>query len=424
MKRLFLLSIFVLLSIADGAYAQQVYTNLSSMVEDQSLTVGMTTVTQGYWKQTDGGGGSYVIVKSGVQNGGDVIKLKNGLYANLIYDGRTFNLKQWGISGDVKIRYVKDVYPFLTDKDIKAINKEYDAKTTAETYIIQYLIDKKPNDSIIVLDGDAYYITNTIHLRSFRKIVGTKAYDKDRFGGRIQLPGKQDICTYYTSSVMMMITPGKDLFDSGSATLQNLQLENFGASGLMGKEGFSKKYSGNFFTQTSVISNVKFKNLYISNFNNGFYKTKEWIWSAFEELSIESIRYNGMYMISDDRSQFNCNSIRFCHFSKCGVDYDRSGKLQPISLKKPTQEKGNCIVMGGSGNTVLNCDLSHSPVGLFLQSYSNGSTVLATYCEGASLSTFYMDYDENTENLDTEIRGGYINKQVTRKLTKKDISRK
>ncbi len=350
------------------SFSDSMYQSIAMMSSDKNLRVGMTATTLGYWQSNDGGGGTYVISKTGVQNGGDVIKLKNGLYANLIYDGRTFNLKQWGISGDVKLRYVKDIYPFLTDKDLKSVNEEFDSKTTAETYIIQYLIDKKPNDTVIVLDGKAYYITNTIHLRSFRKIIGVKAFDKDRFGSRIQLPGKTDVCTYYTSSVVMMITPGKDLFDTGDAVLQNLQLENFSASGVMGKDGFEGKYSGNFLTQTSVISNVKFKNLCISFFNNGFYKTKEWIWSTFEELDIYGVRYNGIYLPSGDYNQSNSNSIRFCRFSRCGVDYDRKGELQVVSMTKPDIEKGNCIVMGGSGNSVITCDISHSPVGLFLQS--------------------------------------------------------
>ena len=403
------------------SFAQQVYPDLSSVQADKSLRVGMYATTLGYWKSGDGGGGTYVISRQGVQNGGDVIKLNNGLYANLLYDGRTFNLKQWGISGDLELRYVKDIYPFLTDVDLKKINPEFDARTTAETYIIQYLINKKANNTIIVLDGKVYYINHTIHLKSFKTIRGTKGFDKDRFGSRIQLPEKKDVCTYYTNSVLMMIVPDKDMFDSGEDTLQNLQLENFSASGVMGKEGFHKKYSGNFMDQTSVISNVKFKNLCISHFSSAFYKTKEWIWSTFEELDILNMLNNGIYLPSNDKAQANCNSIRFCRFSSCGVDYDKTGKLQAITVNRPTENRGNCIVLGGSGNTVLDCDLSHSPIGLYLQSYSNGTTVIGTYCEGAAISTYYMDYDEARANLDTEIRGGYINKNVTKKKTKRDF---
>lgn len=397
------------------------YATVSAMISDTSLKVGMTTLTDGYWKSNDGGGGNYVIVKDGVQNGGDVIKLKNGLYANLLYDGRTYRLKQWGISGDVAIRPVKDVYPFLTDKEIKAINPAFDDKTTAETYIIQYLLDKKPNNTIIVLDGKVYYLTHTIHLRSFRTIRGEKAYDKDSFGGRIQLPGKNDVCTYYTSSVLMMITPDINMFDTGETVLQHVQMENFSASGVMGKEGFGKAYSGSFLAQTSVISNVKFKGLGISCFNYGFYKTKEWIWSTFEELDIQQIRHNGIHMPSDDYNQANCNSFRFCHFARCGMEYDRTGKLQALAIKRPEEGRGNCIVLGGSGNMVLGCDLSHSPVGLYLQHYSNGTTVVGTYCEGASISTFYLDYDEGRMNKDSSIQGGYISKTVKQKTSIRDF---
>ena len=413
-----ILAFFV--SFSGSASAQQVYPNLLSMKADMSLSSGMIVTTNGYWKINDGGNGTYVISIQGTQNGGDVIKLNNGLYANLIYDGRTFNLKQWGISGDVEFRYVKEVYPFLTETDLSDVNPEFNDKTTAETYIIQYLINKKPNNSTIVLDGKVYYINHTIHLKSFKTIRGTKGFDKDRFGSRIQLPKVKDVCTFYTNSVLMMIVPDKDMFDSGENTLQNLQLENFSASGLMGKPGFSKKYSGNFLGQTSIISNVKFKSLCISNFSFAFFKTKEWIWATFEELDILNMRYNGIYLPSDDRGQVNCNSIRFCRFSKCGVDYDLTGNLSLISLNKPVQDRGNCIVLGGSGNSVLNCDLSHSPVGLYLQSYSNGTSVWGTYCEGVSLSTYYLDYDETKANLDSVIHGGYISKRVRQKSTIKD----
>ena len=133
------------------------------------------------------------------------------------------------------------------------------------------------------------------------------------------------------------------------------------------------------------------------------------------------MRYNGIYLPSNDAAQVNCNSIRYCRFSKCGVEYDREGVLKAITINRPSENSGNCIVLGGSGNSVLDCDLSHSPVGLYLQSYSNGTTIMGTYCEGAGISTYYMDYDEKSTNLDTEIHGGYISKKVTRKMTKKDF---
>lgn len=394
------------------------------MKADNSLQIGMSAMTLGYWNCGDGGAATYTITKTGVQNGGDIIKLNNGLYAKLVYDGRTFNLKHWGISGEMELRYVKDVYPFLTDDDLRAVNPEFNDKTTAETFILQYLINEKPNNSIIVLDGKVFFINHTIHLKSFKTICGTKAFVKDRFGSRIQLPGNNDVCTYYTNSVLMMIVPEIAMFDTGENTLQNFQMDNFSASGVMGKNGFTEKYSGDFLLQTSIVSNVKFKNLCISNFSSAFYKTKEWIWSTFEELDILNMRYNGVYMPSDNKNQANCNSIRFCRFSRCGVDYDKSGKLQTIILSKPTLERGNCIVLGGSGNTVFNCDLSHSSVGIFLQYYSNGSTIIGNYCEGAGISAYYLDYDEGKANFDTIISGGYVNKNVSKKKSKEDFQNK
>ena len=351
-----------------------------------------------------------------------IIVLAPGRNSTFLFKKQSTEAKNLNcISGELKLRYVKEIYPFLTDADIKAVNPDFNDKTTAETYVIQYLINKKPNNTVILLDGKAYYLNHTIHLKSFKTIRGTKAFDKDCFGSRIQIPGIKDVCSYYTSSVLMMIVPDIAMFDTGENTLQSLQMENFSASGIMGKDGFANKYSGNFLTQTSVISNVKFKNLCLSYFTSGFYKTKEWIWTTFEELDIMNMRDNGIYLPSDDKNQSNCNSIRFCRFSKCGVDYDKNGKLTKVSLNKPTIEKGNCIVLGGSGNTVLDCDLSHSPVGLFLQSYSNGTTVVGTYCEGASISTYYLDYDETKANLDTEIHGGYISKNVAKKKSRKDF---
>lgn len=68
------------------------------------LEEGTRVETLGYNKKNDGGSGVYVVKKSNGQkdNGGTVLKLNNGLYAELILENNTVSIKQFGAHGDGK----------------------------------------------------------------------------------------------------------------------------------------------------------------------------------------------------------------------------------------------------------------------------------------------------------------------------------
>lgn len=59
---------------------------------------GSIIATAGYNEANDGGNGAYFVTVDGTEDGGRVIEMANGLYANLIAD--TANVKQYGAYGD------------------------------------------------------------------------------------------------------------------------------------------------------------------------------------------------------------------------------------------------------------------------------------------------------------------------------------
>lgn len=72
--------------------------NVSTMVSDNSLTVGMLVRTKRFHNGTSIGGGLYEILNTGTANGVDVIALANGLYAHLIYNPYFVYASQFGCS--------------------------------------------------------------------------------------------------------------------------------------------------------------------------------------------------------------------------------------------------------------------------------------------------------------------------------------
>lgn len=96
------------------------YDNLQTMIADNTLIAGNRCFTLGYYTINDGGKGIYNIVSGDyTENGGNIVKLDNGLYAILVND--IINVKQWGAKGDG-----------ITDDTVviqKAINSLQDGQT-------------------------------------------------------------------------------------------------------------------------------------------------------------------------------------------------------------------------------------------------------------------------------------------------------
>lgn len=391
------------LAASNSTYRGCVYASLQELKADRSA--GGSVSTLGYYKANDGGGGQYYISSEGCEDGGSCVKLDNGLYAHLIYD-RVYKLKQWGITGEKAIRKVFDVYPFLTLKDIRKINPEFDKNTTAETYIIQYLLCKSKNYYTILLDGDAYYINHTLHLKSFMTIEGLKQNDFNNFGGNIGMPGSGDTIGHYDTSSVFMMVPDKPLFDTGDGeVIQVVGLRNFFAGGVFGGKGFKGKYPGDFLKITCTTTNLEMDNLSIQRFANAVNNNgHEVIWSNFNRLYVNRMVNNGLFLQTDGSHQINCCRISNSRFYRCGMHYE-GDKIVDNTDKKPMLERNNCILIGGSGNTIRDVDVSHSNIGIFLQSYSK-VIVDGTYSESVVLSTIYHHYDSKKQTL-ASVRIGY-----------------
>lgn len=383
--------------------AMNIYASLKDLKSDLNACGEVRTL--GYYKANDGGGGYYHITKTGKEDGGNCIRLENGLYANLMHD-RIYHLKQWGITGEKKIRKVLDVYPFLSHSDLKKVNREFDENTTAETYIIQYLLNTSPNYYTILLDGDAFYINHTLHLRSFMSVEGLKQTDFNNFGGLIGMPGTGDTIGYYDTSSIFMMVPNKPLFDTGDGkVIQVIGLRNFFAGGVFGGKGFKGKYPGDFLTITCTTTNLEMDNLSIQSFANAVNNNgHEVIWSNFNRLYINRMVNNGLFLQTDGSHQINCCHISNSRFYKCGMHY-YGEKIVDNTDTKPMLERNNCILIGGSGNTIRDVDVSHANIGIFLQSYSK-VIVDGTYSEGIKLSTIYHHYDSKKQ-VQASIRIGY-----------------
>lgn len=417
------------------------YSTLADMKADTTLDVGMTAITKGYWTLNDGGGGIYNIVESGKENGGDIIKLNNGKYAELVYDKRTFRLKQWGIDGKTTIKRAKDIYPFLSNEDLTAVNPLFDSETTAETYMIQYLLDKKLYvNGRIILDGAAYYINHTIYPSSFATIEGLNEASRNTWIQQVQLPQYLEGSPVhsYSKSLMIMIKAGIPMFgskkfidpnedDSKFDTVQLFKLKNFNASGTFAKKGGYDETPGDFWNSTNlVMSRCEFENIGVSSFKNGFYVVEECDWCIWDKVYVRNMRDNGLFLPVNGTipiigsGQKNANLILNCEIVAIGRDcnsegviinkyeatYDDDGNPNVLPISKPDINRGNAIVIGNSGNVIQNCDVSGAAVGVYRCSYSEGTVCSGLYSEEISLAQVYDDYTD--ENPNSVIVGGYM----------------
>lgn len=390
----------------------KIYNNVKEMKSD--FTVSKIVQTLGYYESGDGGGGIFMIKNTGKENGGSCHKLSNGLYAHLIFDGFTYNLKQWGITGNREIRKVFDIYPFLTLEDVKKVNPEFDIETTADTYILQYLLDNTPNNRTIILDGQVYYVNHTIHLRSWTTIRGMRGNNMFARVKDLQLPEYTSVTSSYERTGIMLIKEDVDMFDSEgmSSALQLVNLEDFGATGVYGKLGYEGKHSGNFFKSSNhSTTTTRFVNLEISSFDRAIYKNKNGLyWVDMIGLYIDNMRLNGIDLYANNEYQTNMVNIKDCRMYRCGCDVEYtedSVNFTARILDQPDIEQCNCIVLNGSGVTISYTDMSHGYIGCFIGKH-NGSAIIGTYTEGLSYATLYHDYYSLKQYPDSAVIGGYF----------------
>ena len=393
---------YAIYNFKDGAWADsgavikdpvtRQYPTVSAMKADDSIRVGELVQTMGYYSKGDGGGAFYSITASGTQDVGLCHELGNGNFANLVVVDKVFRMKQMGINGTAKqTRLATAIYPWLTVAKMQELNANYDANTTAETYALQYLVSNLRNYSTILLDGEAYYLTETIHLRSWITISGLKQKDFNAFGGRSQKPDTSDTVGYYDISTMMIITPNKPMFDTGDgANIQLFILRDFTAVGTFGKTGYNGQTPGDFLKLTCGATNWTMQNLCITNFANALNNNEYFCyWFFFDMLYVSNMKDNGL-LLKAGSWQINAGTILNSRLFHCGQD-ESNGSLSDLLLSVPG-DRGNCIYVGGSGILIKNVDLSHSPVGVFVQSYGVVE-VDGTYSE--SLKGLCVVYEDN-----------------------------
>lgn len=414
------------------------YPTVAAMVADSTLEIGMYANTTGYYSENDGGGGKYYISNTGTQNGGDCILLGNGLYAKLIYDGRTFKLRQWGIRGDNVIRTAKTVFPFLTSSDILAVNPSFDDSVTDAAYIIQYLMKNKVYvNAEIVIDVPLAFISHSLIPASFVTIRGLNTgAPRNSWGRQAQQPENEPSgyrVPIFTKSTLIMTKANIPMFHSSyygtqqNQVIQFFNLRDFNASGIFGMVGFYSSTPGHFWDSTNlVMSRCCFERLNLFNFKNAFNIIEECDWCIWDTLLISNMQDNGIYMpaagmvTTIDNGQKNANTIRYCIIESCGHDYDANGNKinvyganydnnnNPITspIDAPTHLRGNAIVVSHSGNVIMNCDCSACAVGVFRCQTSESTTVIGTYSETISMAQIYDDY--TTGNQYSVVVGGYL----------------
>ena len=79
------------------------FDTIAAMKTNTDLKVGDYVITKGYYSANDGGNGTYIIVDNEnlVDDGGSIHELNNGLFARLLINDNTINIKQYGAKSDV-----------------------------------------------------------------------------------------------------------------------------------------------------------------------------------------------------------------------------------------------------------------------------------------------------------------------------------
>lgn len=136
------------------------FLSVEKMKNELGLKVDDVVETLGYYNANDGGAGRYIITKSGkVADDGSVIRLNNGLTAELIVENNTVNVKQFGVrSGLTK-----------NEMGVDASVKKADA-VSENTKRIQNAINFCSNDKTLFFPA-GWFLTDTLNLGSGNNIT-------------------------------------------------------------------------------------------------------------------------------------------------------------------------------------------------------------------------------------------------------------
>lgn len=123
------------------------YFNSVSDMKLYNLSVGDMVITKGYYSSNDGGAGEYEIVDDDtlVDDGGSIHELNNGLFAKLIIENNTINIKQLGARPQDTSNNKYDIKPY--------VEKYLDILKTSENGIKLYIPSGIWYSSPLVLDN-------------------------------------------------------------------------------------------------------------------------------------------------------------------------------------------------------------------------------------------------------------------------------
>jgi len=382
------------------------FNSVADMISNLNLAVGDCANTLGYYTPNDGGGGLFTITNSNKEeNFGSVHNLNSGLKAELIFDGRTFNLKQFGIRGDGVFRSIATVYPSLSASNIARYGP-FTLSSSADSFMIRKLVKDAPPTSEIVLDGKLYLIDETVKLESLKTLRGLKNVANNYINRATSTDG--NTADYYSGCILVMIKPDIDLFNVASNYYWG-KLLDFGARGIYSQSAFPHEYSGDFLRINGVTSNFEIGGLQVFGFKNGITKTEEYIWSNIHDSVFDTFYGNGIDLVpcrsaENSSGQTNENIIFNVKVFNTGTAYE--GVRGTIY----NRNYGNGIIVGGSGFEINHVDVSRNICGVTLpNSYYSGIVLQSTYSEGNLFADIYID---NNDRSGVTIVDGYYTKGV------------
>ena len=364
------------------------FNSVADMISDSNLAVGDCATTLGYYTPNDGGGGLFNITKSfKIENFGTVHNLANGLKAELIFDGRTFSLKQFGIRGDGVFRSIATVYPTLSASTVASYGS-FSLSNSADSFMIRKLLMDTPKTSEVVLDGKLYLIDQTIVLENIKTLRGLKNVPNNFINRATSTGG--NTADFYSGCILVMMKPDIDLFNVVSNYYWG-KLLDFGAKGVYSQPAFPGEYSGNFLTITGKTSNFEIGGLYVFGFKNGISKTEEYIWTNIHDSVFDTFYGNGIDLVPcspTDRSsgQTNENTIFNVKVFNAGTAYEG------VRTMSYNRNYGNGIIVGGSGFKIDHVDITGNTCGIALpNSYYSGIVIQSTYSEDNQYADIYID---------------------------------
>ena len=129
------------------AYVSKVYETATDLINDvANLATGMHVKTCGYSSVNDGGEANYIISNT-VSANALQLALGSGLYANLIVDNNTINVRQLGIIGDDSTDYSTIINKILAFNGDNYLKIEFNE---GETYLLQQEILLYSNTDIVL----------------------------------------------------------------------------------------------------------------------------------------------------------------------------------------------------------------------------------------------------------------------------------